>query len=90
MKNIECLMNMTKLYLDGEMDIITYTLDFPYEIEKRYKKIIKEDRNYAEMIYDYLIEDGVNIGDSLSESEFKKLIEKQYKYIKGIEKDRFL
>lgn len=88
--NIEYLMNMTKLYLDGEINSITYSLDFPYEVEKRYKKMLKEDINYAEIIYDYLIEEGVNLNDRLSESEFKKLIEKQYKYIKDAEKDGFI
>lgn len=35
-KNIEYIMNMTKSYLDGKINSISYSLDFPYEIEKRY------------------------------------------------------
>ena len=31
-RNIEFLLEMTKSYLDGEIDKITYGLDFPYEI----------------------------------------------------------
>jgi len=45
--NIDFLMNMTKSYLDGNMDFIAYSLDFPYELEKRYKKCIKEDREMS-------------------------------------------
>ena len=36
--NINYMMNMTKKFLDGKIDDIAYTLDFPYELEKRYKK----------------------------------------------------
>lgn len=32
--NIDYIMNMTKEFLSGTIDEITYTLDFPYEIEK--------------------------------------------------------
>lgn len=30
--NTDYLMKMTKEYLEGNMDIITYTLDFPHEV----------------------------------------------------------
>ena len=36
--NIDYMMNMTKEFLSGEIDGIAYTLDFPYEMEKRYQK----------------------------------------------------
>lgn len=88
--NINYLMNMTKKFLDGEISDVSYILDFPYELEKRYAKMVKEDRNYAEMIYDYLIEDGINVGDKLPESKFKELIEKQYRYIKDLDKGDLL
>jgi hypothetical protein len=37
--NIDFLIEMTRSYLDGEIDSITYKLDFPYELEARYKKL---------------------------------------------------
>lgn len=79
MPNINYVMNMTKSFLDGEIGHISYWLDFPYEIEKRYRKMIKEDRDYAELIYDCLIEEGTNRYDELSNDQFKRLIRKQYK-----------
>ena len=39
--NIDFLMNMTKEYLDGKIDGITYSLDFPHELDQRYKDFIK-------------------------------------------------
>lgn len=54
MPNINYVMNMTKSFLDREIDPICYWLDFPYEIEKRYQKMVKQDKDYAELIYDCL------------------------------------
>lgn len=87
--NIDFVMNMTKDYLDGKIDDITYNLDFPYEVEERYRKMVREDRDYAELIFDTLIEEGTNLFDELSDKEFKELIRKQYKYIKDIASEGF-
>ena len=77
-------MKMTKAYLEGELDSVSYSLDFPYEVEKRHKKLLKEDRALAEIIYDCLVEDGVNFYEKLSEKEFKNKITKEYEFIKDI------
>ena len=37
--NINYMMEMTKDYIDGKIEIISFALDFPYELEKRYKKM---------------------------------------------------
>ncbi|QZY57177.1 hypothetical protein [Crassaminicella profunda] len=89
MTHINFVMDMTKAYLDGEMDCITYSLDFPYEVEKRYRKMVNEDRDYAELIFDTLIEEGTNLFNELSDEEFKELIKKQYKYIKDVASEGF-
>lgn len=88
--NIDFVMNMTKFYLGGKIDCITFTLDFPYEIEQRYNRMVRENREYAELIYDYLVEEGTNESDSLTDDQFKKLIRKQYKYIKDVAREGFL
>lgn len=87
--NINFMMNMTKKFLDGKIDNISYTLDFPYEIEKRYNKMHREDDDYCELIYECLYEEGIAIYDDLSDDEFKELIRKQYNYIKQIAKEGF-
>jgi hypothetical protein len=85
--NIDYMMNMTKEYLSGKMDVIDYTLDFPYELDQRYKKMQQEDGEYCDLIYECLYEEGVAMYDELSDSEFKKLIRKQYNYIKKIARE---
>jgi hypothetical protein len=84
MKNIKCLMNMTKEFLDGKMDRTTYVLDFPYELESRYQVMLKENREYAEFIYDELIERGINVqyDENLSDGAFKTIIMTRYKISK--------
>lgn len=75
---------LTKDYLDGKIDNIDFGLDFPYEVETRYNKMIKEDKEMAEIIYDCLVEDGASLYDVLSEEKFRAKIEKEYHYIMGI------
>lgn len=87
--NIDFLMNMTKEFLDGKIDCMTYFLDFPYELNQRYKKAHREDDDYCELIYECLCEEGTDRFNELSDGEFKKLIRKQYNYIKQIAKEGF-
>ena len=69
MTNINYIMDMTKSFLDGEIDCISFYLDFPYEVEKRYRKMVREDRDYAELIFDFLVEEGTNKYDELSDTQ---------------------
>ena len=87
--NIDYMMNMTKGFLSGKIDGTTYTLDFPYELEQRYKKMHREDDDYCELIYECLYEEGIALYNELSDSDFKRLIRKQYKYIEKIAKEGF-
>lgn len=87
--NINYMMNMTKKFLDGKIDDIAYTLDFPYELEKRYKKMYREDDNYCELIYECIYEEGITLYNKLSDAEFKKLIQEKYDYIKQIASEGF-
>lgn len=89
MKNINHLLKMTKDFLDGKIDTIPYVLDFPYELELRYPKMLKESREYAELIYDELIEEGTNVYQykSLSDDAFRELIMARYKFVKSVVED---
>ena len=76
--NINAVLKMTREFLVGEMDSISYVLDFPYEVEKRYQKMMREDPEYAEMIYFYLVENGTDCAHGMSDEAFVQLIKKQY------------
>jgi hypothetical protein len=81
--NIDFLLNMTKEYLDGTIDPITYYLDFPYEVEIRYNELVNENKEMAEMIYDCLVEEGASLYSDFSDEDLKLLIQKQFDYILG-------
>ena len=86
-KNIDFMMGMVQDYLSGKIPRYIFELDFQTEILARYKKMAREDRDYAEYFYDMLSEDGVDAGDGLSDTEFKQLIRKQYNKVKSIADD---
>lgn len=90
-KNIDFMMQMTRDFISGVIDPISYDLDFPYELEKRFKAMRREHRELADLIYDLLYEDGVAKmhEDNLSDDAFKKLIKKRCNDINSILKEGF-
>ena len=88
-KNIDYMMEMVKDYLSGKTPRYIFELDFQTEILARYKKMAREDRDYAEYFYDLLSEEGVDAGDGLSDTAFKRLIRKQYNKVKSVADDGF-
>ncbi|NMA51906.1 MAG: hypothetical protein GX949_02715 [Peptococcaceae bacterium] len=83
-KHIDYMMGMVKDYLAGKTPRYIFELDFQTEILARYKKMVREYRDFAEYFYNLLSEDGVDAGDELSDSEFKRLIRKQYNKVKSV------
>ena len=69
---------MVREYLNGDMNEIDFYLDFPYEIEKRYQKMCREDPDYADLIYYYLVENGTDLHRSMTSEEFHDHIQTQY------------
>lgn len=89
-KNIEYIMNLVQTYTSSKQERWEFELDFNSELTARYKKMVKENREYAELIYDYISEDGVDAGRVLSDAEFKSLIRKQYRDVLDIVEEGFL
>ena len=87
LSNIDFMMSMTKEFLSWKFDDIAYTLDFPYKLEQLYKIMHHGDDDYWELIYGYLYEEVIALYNEFSDSDFKKLIRKQYNYIKKIAKE---
>lgn len=88
-KNIDYMMELVNKYLSGKTPRYIFELDFQTEILARYKRMVREDRHYAEYFYDMLSEDGVDAGDGLSDTEFKRLIRRQYNKLKRVADDGF-
>ena len=79
--NIIAVLKMVQQYLDGEMDYISFTLDFPYEVQTRYEIMQKENSYLADLIYDCLVANGTDKADMMNGDEFLRLMKKQYNYV---------
>jgi uroporphyrinogen-III decarboxylase len=77
-KNIDYMMEMVKEYLTGATPRYIFELDFETEILSRYRKMARENKEYAELFYDLISEGGVDAGADLSDKEFMSLIRRQY------------
>ncbi len=88
-KHIDYMMEMVKDYLSGKTPRYIFELDFQTEILDRYKKMARENRDYAEYFYDLLSEDGVDAGDGLTDAEFEQLVRRQYKKVKSVADEGF-
>jgi hypothetical protein len=88
--NINAVLKIIRIYLDGKISRMDLALDFPDELEKRYEKMRLEDREYAKLIYDRLLVDGIYRGDDLSDEDFRDLMEGQYSDVLDIASEGFL
>lgn len=79
--NIAFALQMTKDYLDGKIDALTYRLDFPHEVEIRYEKMVRENPMMAELIFDCLVEDGAFLYHDLPAEEFEAKVREQYEFV---------
>jgi len=82
--NINFMMNLVDSYLSGEIPRHIFQLDFHGELLSRYKKMVREDQEYAELFYDWLCEDGVDSGNGLTDAAFRRLVKKQFNEVKSI------
>ena len=76
--NIDAILTMVKDYLDGNTPYYLFEMDFPYELEQRWKKMRREDSEYADMIYDYFIERGTDMAHALSDEKRLQLFRELY------------
>jgi len=82
--NINFMMNLVDSYISGKSTRTDFELDFQSELLSRYKKMAREDREYAEVFYEWMSEDGVDSGENLSDAAFKRHIKHQYNEVRDI------
>ena len=78
---IKLVLSMVEDLLSGEMDMLDFRLDFSYHVTKQYKKMCREDAEYADLIYYYLVEEGADKADGLSDEEILALMKRQYENV---------
>ena len=75
---IDEALEMTQALVSGAISVTEYQFEFPYFITKQYKKVCREDAEYADLIYVLLVEGGTDVGDSMTDTNFLKLMKRQY------------
>jgi hypothetical protein len=81
---------MVEAFLKGKMSRLDFRLDFPYEVQQRYLKMAREDEEFAKLIDDRLVEDGVYKGECLNDEAFRELIRKQFLDVVDISDEGFI
>lgn len=76
--HINEVLRMVRRYLSGKTDVTSFCRDFPREVIRRYEKMEREDTADAGKILYYLVENGTDRFDKLSETDFRNLIKTQY------------
>jgi len=83
------MMDFVREYLGGKMDRMGFDLDFNHYLIKHYRSMERKDRDFAECFYFYLVEQGFDQSEGLSDSEHKKLIRKQWNEFSSAMRDGF-
>ncbi|MCF7924815.1 MAG: hypothetical protein K9L64_06920 [Candidatus Izimaplasma sp.] len=82
--NIEYMLTLTKAFLEGHMTDIDFKLDFSYEIDLRYRKMVKEDDYLADVIYFYIYEEGIDKHYDDTDDSLFQVIEENFHEILNI------
>ena len=85
----EYMFNFVEEYLSGKMDRIDWDMDFNYYFMQHFQSMSRKNSDLAECFNFYIAEQGFDQGDSLNDSEHKKLIRKQWNEFKAAMHDGF-
>lgn len=73
---------MTKDFIDGKIDYLTYSLDYTHELISRWDEMNRESAELADIVNLYLFENGFDTVDSVyasNEASLRKVMRRQYK-----------
>ena len=65
---MNAVLRMVRECLNGNINEMDFRLDFPYEIEKRYWKMCREDADHADLIYYDPVGNGTDLYRSMTTS----------------------
>ena len=86
--NTDFMLNTAKEYIDETGNDLSFKLDYGYDLEKRYKAMVKEDHEIADLIYDCLVEQGSDYAMDESTEQNRKRVKKQYDFVMSVFRDR--
>ena len=74
-------------YLDGNMDRLSWDLDFSHYLMQNYPKMERENSELAECFNFYIAEQGFDEGVGLTDEKHKNLIREQFDLFKDAVSD---
>ena len=93
MPKIDCfeyIIDFVQRYVNGEMNRLSFDLDFHSYMTRNYSKMERKYGLLADCFSFYLLEEGYDQSDFLTNAEHKKLIRKQFKEFKAAMHDGIL
>ncbi|KUK71600.1 MAG: Uncharacterized protein XD91_1812 [Clostridiales bacterium 38_11] len=85
----EFMLTFVQEYLDGKRSRLDFDLDFSHYLMKHYAKMDRENPDLAECFNFYLVEEGFDQAEGLSDDRHRKLIQKQLSKFKAVLRDGF-
>lgn len=83
------MMKLVDSFLNDMISRSDFELGFETELLARFHKMRRENSEYAGLIYDLISENGVDVGEQLSDVDFKALISHQFFEVKDIVENGF-
>jgi len=83
------MISFVQEYLDGKNERYFFDLDFNHYLIEHYPGMERFNPDLAECFVFYLSEEGFDRSESLSDSDHKKLIRRQFKKFFDAMRDRF-
>ena len=84
------MMEFVQEYLDGTLERLDWDLDFIHYLITHYPKMERKDAAAAECFNYYLAERGFDLGKGLSDTDHRKLIQRQFDEFKAVVREGFL
>jgi len=83
-KNIDFMIQMIQSFINGDIGMIDFYLDFQYELELRYQKMLKEDDFITDQIYYLIMDKCISRYYETSDQDFKQAVEEAYEEINNL------
>lgn len=81
-KNIDYIIGMARDFINGDLDSLSFVLDFNHEFIARSDKMFRENAELTEAVNFYLYESGFDTVDASygsNEKQLRRVMKRQYK-----------
>lgn len=78
--NIDYMIGMTRDFVNGKLDALSYKLDYTHEFIERWDKMCRENADLADAVHFYLFDKGFDtVPLNTDDAQLRKVMKRQYK-----------